>query len=63
MWAQEIYLLDGLEGRRWYLYYTASHGVDAHHRMFVCEGQGDAQAGWDGNLRRGGPGGGGAMTG
>ncbi len=41
MWAQEIYLLDGPNGRRWYLYYTASDGVDANHRMFVCQSAGD----------------------
>jgi len=40
MWAQEIYLLDGPNGRRWYLYYTASDGEDSHHRMFVCESAG-----------------------
>ena len=39
MWAPEFYLLDGPNGRRWYLYYTASDGVDANHRVFVLEGQ------------------------
>ena len=41
MWAQEFFQLDGLNGRRWYLYYTASDGEDSHHRMFVCESEGD----------------------
>jgi len=41
MWAQEFFLLDGPNGRRWYLYYTASDGADDHHRMFVCESAGD----------------------
>ena len=41
MWAQEFFLLDGPNGRRWYLYYTASDGEDANHRMFVCEGAGE----------------------
>lgn len=39
MWAPELYLLDGPNGRRWYLYYTASGGEDLHHRCFVLEGQ------------------------
>jgi GH43 family beta-xylosidase len=38
MWAPEFYLLDGPNGRRWYLYYTAGDGVaDANHRAFVLE--------------------------
>ena len=41
MWAQEFFQLDGPNGRRWYLYYTASDGADDHHRMFVCESAGD----------------------
>ena len=41
MWAQEFFQLDGPNGRRWYLYYTASDGTDDHHRMFVCESAGD----------------------
>ncbi|GAA1679425.1 family 43 glycosylhydrolase [Kribbella yunnanensis] len=28
-------------GSRWYIYYTASDGVDANHRMYVLESQGD----------------------
>lgn len=40
IWAQEIYLLDGPHGTRWYLYYTASDGQDANHRMYVCESRG-----------------------
>lgn len=41
MWAPELYLLDGPNGRRWYLYYTASDGQDLNHRCFVLEGQTD----------------------
>lgn len=33
IWAPELYFLQG----RWYLYYTASDGVDAHHRHYVLE--------------------------
>ena len=40
MWAPEVYLLDGPNGRRWYLYYTASDGVDDHHRLHVLESEG-----------------------
>jgi GH43 family beta-xylosidase len=28
-------------GARWYIYYTASDGVDANHRMYVLESSGD----------------------
>jgi len=45
MWAPEIYLLDGPNGRRWYLYYTASDGQDLNHRCFVLEGQPDDPSG------------------
>lgn len=31
IWAPELHFLRG----RWYLYYTASDGVDAHHRHYV----------------------------
>lgn len=41
MWAPEFYLLDGPNGRRWYLYFTASDGVDTKHRMHVLESEGD----------------------
>lgn len=41
MWAPELYQLDGPNGRRWYLYYTASDGQDLNHRCFVLEGQPD----------------------
>ncbi|RLL65951.1 family 43 glycosylhydrolase [Streptomyces sp. Z26] len=37
VWAPEFYRFDG----RWYLYYTASDGVDEHHRLFVAESEGD----------------------
>jgi GH43 family beta-xylosidase len=39
MWAPEFYLLDGPNGRRWYLYYTACDGQDLAHRMFVLESE------------------------
>ncbi|HEY0867258.1 MAG TPA: glycoside hydrolase family 43 protein [Fimbriimonas sp.] len=38
MWAPELYLLNGPNGRRWYIYYTASDGQDLNHRCFVLEG-------------------------
>ena len=42
VWAPELHLLDGPNGRRWYLYYTASDAADhLHHRMYVLEGDGD----------------------
>jgi len=43
IWAPEFYRLDGGEGSgpRWYLYYTASDGVEPHHRMYVAEGAAD----------------------
>lgn len=40
LWAPEFYLLDGGNGPRWYLYYTASDGEDTHHRMYVVESAG-----------------------
>lgn len=44
LWAPEFHRIDagtGL-GPRWYLYFTASDGVDdAHHRMFVLESDRD----------------------
>ncbi len=40
MWAPEYDLLESGHGPRWYLYYTASDDVDAHHRMFVAESKG-----------------------
>ena len=33
IWAPELHFLRG----RWYLYYTASDGVDANHRHYVLE--------------------------
>ncbi len=41
LWAPEFYLLDGPNGRRWYLYYTASDGDHLKHRLHVLEGSGD----------------------
>jgi GH43 family beta-xylosidase len=32
-------------GNRWYIYYTASDGVDANHRMYVLESAGDEPLG------------------
>src|SRR5688572_17026369 len=37
LWAPEFHLLEGSNGPRWYLYYTASDGEDTHHRMYVVE--------------------------
>jgi len=33
IWAPELFFLRG----KWYLYYTASDGTDAHHRHYVLE--------------------------
>lgn len=41
MWAPALYRFETEAGPRWYLYYTASDGVDANHRMYVLESQGD----------------------
>lgn len=35
IWAPELHHLDG----RWYLYFTASDGIDAHHRHYVLEAE------------------------
>ena len=41
IWASEFFLLDGGNGPRWYLYYTASDGKnDANHRLYVAESAG-----------------------
>lgn len=46
LWAPELHLLDGPDGRRWYLYYTASDAEDhLRHRMHVLEGTGDDPSG------------------
>ncbi|WP_117209252.1 family 43 glycosylhydrolase [Allorhizocola rhizosphaerae] len=37
MWAPALYRFNG----RWYVYYTASDGVDANHRNYVIESDGD----------------------
>lgn len=37
MWAPALYRFGG----RWYVYYTASDGVDANHRNYVIESDGD----------------------
>ncbi|MBO4206476.1 family 43 glycosylhydrolase [Micromonospora echinofusca] len=36
VWAPGLYRFDG----RWYIYYTASDGTDANHRMYVIESAG-----------------------
>jgi GH43 family beta-xylosidase len=36
MWAPELHFIDG----RWYIYYTASDGVDENHRLYVLESRG-----------------------
>lgn len=41
VWAPALYRFDRPEGPRWYIYYTASDGVDANHRMYVLESEGD----------------------
>lgn len=45
LWASEFHRLDGPDGPRWYLYYTASDGEDTHHRMYVLESEGDSPMG------------------
>ena len=46
LWAPELHLFDGPDGRRWYLYYTASDASDhLHHRMHVLESAGDDPCG------------------
>lgn len=39
MWAAEFHQLDGPNGKRWYVYYTASDGIDDHHRICVIEAE------------------------
>jgi GH43 family beta-xylosidase len=41
VWAPAMYRFVRPEGPRWYIYYTASNGVDANHRMYVIESDGD----------------------
>jgi GH43 family beta-xylosidase len=41
VWAPAMYRFVRPEGPRWYIYYTASDGVDANHRMYVIESAGD----------------------
>jgi len=36
IWAPELHLI----GDRWYIYYTASDGVDENHRLYVLESRG-----------------------
>ena len=47
VWAPEFHRLDpgGGRGPRWYLYYTASDGMEPHHRMYVAESEGDDPTG------------------
>lgn len=41
MWAPAMYRFQTDAGPRWYIYYTASDGVDENHRMYVVESEGD----------------------
>jgi GH43 family beta-xylosidase len=41
MWAPALYRFDAGSGPHWYIYYTASDGVDANHRNYVVESEGD----------------------
>ncbi|BCL15319.1 family 43 glycosylhydrolase [Micromonospora sagamiensis] len=41
VWAPSIHRFASPEGPRWYIYYTASDGVDANHRNYVIESEGD----------------------
>ncbi|MGJ6121453.1 glycoside hydrolase family 43 protein [Mycolicibacterium sp. Y3] len=48
VWAPELHLLDGPNGKRWYLYYSAESKNSVFftgHRMFVLESQGDSPTG------------------
>lgn len=40
IWAPEFHLLNGPNGMRWYLYYTADDGNDSNHRIYVLESAG-----------------------
>jgi GH43 family beta-xylosidase len=39
IWAPELHHLSGPNGKRWYLYYSASDQNDANHRHYVLEAQ------------------------
>jgi len=41
VWAPELHQF----GKRWYLYFTASDGIDDHHRHYVLESEGDSPLG------------------
>ncbi|WP_165249742.1 glycoside hydrolase family 43 protein [Paludisphaera soli] len=41
LWAPEFHRLDGGDGPRWYLYFTAGDGREPSHRMYVAESSGD----------------------
>jgi GH43 family beta-xylosidase len=41
IWAPEFHLLEGPNGPRWYLYYTADDRTDVNHRMYVLESEGE----------------------
>ncbi|MVA74513.1 family 43 glycosylhydrolase [Auraticoccus sp. F435] len=47
IWAPALYrsTAPGESSPRWYVYYTASDGVDANHRMYVLESEGDDPTG------------------
>jgi GH43 family beta-xylosidase len=40
IWAPEFHMFDGGDGPRWYLYYTATHGPEPGHRIYVAESEG-----------------------
>jgi GH43 family beta-xylosidase len=41
VWAAEFHQI----GERWYMYYTASDGIDKHHRLYVLESEADDPTG------------------
>ena len=47
IWAAEFHFLNAKngDGKRWYLYYTASGGPEPSHRMYVAESAGDSPLG------------------
>ncbi|HZE40384.1 MAG TPA: glycoside hydrolase family 43 protein [Stackebrandtia sp.] len=45
VWAPALQRFERPDGPHWYMYYTASDGTDANHRMYVIESDGDDPAG------------------
>ncbi len=41
IWGPNLHRLDGGDGPRWFLYYTASDGQMLNHRMYVAQSAGD----------------------